>query len=147
MCEWSTATEINTDYFIIERTTDGVYFDEVGFVKAAGNSFQTINYEFEDHSPLNGISYYRLKQYDLDGQNEAFGLVEVSHNIQEIELIQHPDHIQIYLPNDNSTVLTLYDIRGSIIKQTRVSNYYELGFYFIVLTGRTNMYSKMIGVR
>ncbi|MBI4945790.1 MAG: SBBP repeat-containing protein [Bacteroidetes bacterium] len=66
-CEWSTASEINNDYFSIERSKDGINFSQIGTVKGAGNSSVTLNYIFYDHEPYSGVSYYRLKQFDYNG--------------------------------------------------------------------------------
>ncbi|MBI4945906.1 MAG: T9SS type A sorting domain-containing protein [Bacteroidetes bacterium] len=66
-CDWSTATEINNDYFSIERSKDGTNFSQIGTVKGAGNSSVTLNYTFYDHEPYSGLSYYRLKQFDYNG--------------------------------------------------------------------------------
>ena len=67
---WSTASEINNDYFTIERSQNGVYFQEFDIVEGAGNSTHKINYSLIDRDPFDGISYYRLKQTDYDGKFE-----------------------------------------------------------------------------
>jgi hypothetical protein len=64
---WTTAIEINNDYFEIERSADAINFTPVSRVKGAGNSTALLNYSFNDVKPLNGLSYYRLKQVDFDG--------------------------------------------------------------------------------
>lgn len=69
--EWATASEKNNDYFSIERSKDGITWEEVKRVTGAGNSAQLLNYSTLDLAPLDGVSYYRLKQYDFDGQSES----------------------------------------------------------------------------
>jgi hypothetical protein len=64
---WATASEINNDYFTIERSSDGKKFEELLRKQGAGNSTSTLYYSDADESPLNGYSYYRLKQTDYDG--------------------------------------------------------------------------------
>ena len=64
---WSTATEINNDYFTIERSRDAIHFEPIKKIAGAGNSMTTINYETYDRNPYSGTSYYRLKQTDFDG--------------------------------------------------------------------------------
>ncbi len=66
ICNWSTATEIRSSHFEIERSRDGVKFEYLGRVQAAGESYSFKHYEFLDTEPLDGISYYRLKKIDLD---------------------------------------------------------------------------------
>ncbi|OFY65705.1 MAG: hypothetical protein A3H98_12855 [Bacteroidetes bacterium RIFCSPLOWO2_02_FULL_36_8] len=65
--EWATASEKNSNSFSVERSSDNSYFEEIGSVTAKGNSSEQNNYSFTDKTPLSGISYYRLKQYDTDG--------------------------------------------------------------------------------
>ena len=64
---WRTATEINNDYFVVERSQDRVHWEPVTRVKGAGNSTQSIAYRTADQAPLPGTSYYRLMQIDFDG--------------------------------------------------------------------------------
>ncbi|HLG34301.1 MAG TPA: T9SS type A sorting domain-containing protein [Bacteroidia bacterium] len=66
-CSWQTASEVNNDYFTIERSTNGKDFAAAGTVDGAGNSSTTLTYSFTDETPAGGISYYRLKQTDFDG--------------------------------------------------------------------------------
>ena len=65
---WSTASELNNDFFTIERTHDLEKFEEVITVKGQGTVNSKSNYTSIDDSPLPGKSYYRLKQTDFDGQ-------------------------------------------------------------------------------
>lgn len=64
---WSTASEVNNDYFTVQKTLDGVIFEDVKKVDGHGNSINTIEYEDFDIQPYNGQSYYRLAQTDFDG--------------------------------------------------------------------------------
>ena len=64
---WATASELNNDYFTIERSSDGIHFEEILRQKGAGNNTFTLYYSAEDVNPLNGYNYYRLKQTDYDG--------------------------------------------------------------------------------
>ena len=63
---WATATEINNDYFEVERSADGIKFISIDKINGAGNSAQILNYSTVDNTPLMGISYYRLKQTDYN---------------------------------------------------------------------------------
>jgi hypothetical protein len=64
---WATASEINNDYFTVERSADANHFTEVLRKNGAGNSTSILNYQDADQHPLSGHSYYRLKQTDYDG--------------------------------------------------------------------------------
>lgn len=78
--EWTTATEQNNDYFTVERSTNGLTFDEIAEVPGAGNSNQPIDYSIYDDSPVLGTTYYRLKQTDFDGKYEYFDIVAVNYS-------------------------------------------------------------------
>jgi hypothetical protein len=64
---WSTASEVNNDFFEIQRSSEGTLWETIGLRKGAGNSTAPQLYELEDKKPLRGLSYYRLKQVDFDG--------------------------------------------------------------------------------
>ncbi len=65
--DWRTATEINNDFFTVERSGDGFNFQAVGTISGAGNSTGVLDYAFVDDDPKPGITYYRLRQTDFDG--------------------------------------------------------------------------------
>ncbi len=66
--KWTTATEIDNDFFSVERSADGITFEKIDQVKGAGNSSMLRNYAYTDASPLMASSYYRLRQVDYDGK-------------------------------------------------------------------------------
>lgn len=70
LLNWSTASEENFDYFLIERSADGVAYEPLAEVKGAGWSREILSYSYTDPFPLNGKSYYRLKAVDLDATFE-----------------------------------------------------------------------------
>ncbi len=74
---WSTASEINNEYFIVERSTDGRNFKEIIRQDGAGNSQVTLNYSDVDLSPETGINYYRLKQVDYNGSYSYSAIIPV----------------------------------------------------------------------
>lgn len=76
---WTTASESNNDFFEIERSSDGINFSSVVKINSQNsNSSQPLNYSAQDNNPLNGKSYYRLKQVDKDGKYSYSSLVTVS---------------------------------------------------------------------
>lgn len=68
---WQTASEFNSDYFILSRSNDGIQWFDITQIEAAGFSNEISNYEFIDFSH-NLNSYYRLTQVDIDGKTEVF---------------------------------------------------------------------------
>ena len=65
---WQTTSEINNNYFTIERSVDAQSWEAVTKVNGAVNSSTVKNYSFVDKNPYTGVSYYRIKQTDLDGK-------------------------------------------------------------------------------
>lgn len=77
LIKWATATELNNDYFTIERSTDGLSFETIATTDGAGNSTQQVNYCHSDFPDYYGLIYYRLKQTDFDGAFEQFQIIAV----------------------------------------------------------------------
>lgn len=84
--EWSTLSQRDNDYFTIERSSDGNNFESIGEVKGTGNSNEVLSYDFIDNEPVQGLSYYRLRQTDFNGETETFNAVAVKY-IVEIEKV------------------------------------------------------------
>ena len=99
---WTTATEINNDYFTIEKSTDAVNFEMIDEVPGAGNSQSILNYNYVDDNVYDGVSYYRLKQTDFNGQFEYFPALSVTNQSSGGTLI-----IEKAKPNPFSSQFTL----------------------------------------
>jgi hypothetical protein len=113
--DWQTTTEINNNYFIIERSINGENWEEVILINGAGNSSEMLHYHSKDEKPYEGISYYRLKQIDFD---ESFSYSE----IKTIEII-HNSTIQIYpIPFKNQIT-----IEGNEEELSQIAFYNVLG--------------------
>lgn len=65
--QWSTASEKQNDHFDIERGSGELFFEPLSSINGNGNSAEIVYYSFEDHKPMAGLNYYRLKQVDEDG--------------------------------------------------------------------------------
>lgn len=78
---WTTASETNNQYFILERSIDGISFEKIGKINGIGNSSQLQLYSFEDHFPPNGINYYRLKQIDYNGEFSFSKIIDVNNKV------------------------------------------------------------------
>ncbi|TAH41151.1 MAG: T9SS type A sorting domain-containing protein [Bacteroidetes bacterium] len=119
--KWSTATEINNDYFILERSSDSYEFQPIQIVDAAGNSSHTLNYKTVDASPLSGISYYRLKQTDYDGRSSNSQVVSVDFRKQKDEFTIYPnpatdDVILVYhCQKSSATRIRVLDLKGQLV--------------------------------
>jgi hypothetical protein len=76
--DWETATEINNEEFIIDRSADLQDWEQIVIVPGAGNSNQSLNYSSVDLRPMDGLSYYRLTQRDYDGASETFAPISIT---------------------------------------------------------------------
>ena len=118
MLEWSTSTEINNDYFIIENSKDGYNWNTVSQIPGNGNSNQLNEYSYQDRQPYLGQSYYRLKQTDYDGGFEYLGPVTVNYLGQNsFSIYPNPasDVLSFQSENLEGTVLTIVSLAGKKI--------------------------------
>ena len=80
--KWVTASEKNSDYFTIEKTTDGILFEPVGTRQGAGNSIYHTSYLLVDDNVEPVINYYRLKQTDFDGNSKYSDLISIDNRLE-----------------------------------------------------------------
>jgi hypothetical protein len=92
LLEWRTASEFNSAFFGVERSPDGVRFQEIGRVNAAGDALVDMNYQFLDPAPLDGTSYYRLQKVDRDGSGAPSHMVAVTMGRQD-GLVVYPNPV------------------------------------------------------
>ena len=74
---WATASELNFDYFDIEKSKDGIVFNSIGKVNGHGTTNERNDYTYNDEKPYIGKNYYRLKSVDFDGYTEYFNVIMV----------------------------------------------------------------------
>ncbi len=96
--KWETASELNNNYFTVQKTTDGVSYEDVATVKGAGNSAQLLQYQITDMAPSEGLSYYRLKQTDYNRLSTYSDLRAIEINESEFKFIIFPN------PNDGTDI-------------------------------------------
>jgi hypothetical protein len=148
MLNWITASEINNDYFTVDRSADGINFTSISKINGVGNSTKMLSYSSIDDTPLDGISYYRLIQTDFNGETSSSKLKAVEFNES------YDFHLKIYPnPFTNETTfqttkpledasLIVSNSYGQIVKQeknisgqrfTMNRENLSLGIYFIKL--------------
>lgn len=114
--DWQTASEINNDYFTIEKSKTATNWMIVTQVSGAGNSNNTLSYSANDKAPYNGISYYRLKQTDFDGQYSYSQIraVNFNQNTAEVVIYPNPTNNQITIQADKQELsdIKIYNILG-----------------------------------
>ena len=120
--KWSTATEINVDYIVVQRSVDGHTFADIGRVKAFGNSNTIRHYSLTDSEPVIGNLYYRLHSVDFDGKEEFSRVIAVRYlSSNAVQVFPNPAGKQVdiqlnFVPAEQTThVLT--DLYGRTIAQ------------------------------
>jgi hypothetical protein len=114
LISWSTSSENNNKGFEIERSTNGVDFEKIGFVKGIGNSNKINSYFF---NYINTEStFYRLKQIDFDGQFEYSNTIATKNKKIESEILPNPFKDEITIINENTITKTeIIDITGKVV--------------------------------
>ena len=121
---WTTATELNNDRFEVERSADGKNYETLGSVAGMGTTETEQEYRFTDRQPLNGTSYYRLRQIDFDGAFEYSPVVIAERKTETVTLFPNPVQgvLNYRLSSEfDSAVLTVRDARGATVLSQMVA--------------------------
>lgn len=154
---WETASEVNNDYFTIERSYDSRQWESIAEVEGFGNSNRLIEYCEEDE-PNYGLVYYRILQTDLDGSysySETKSIIVPSRK-NELEVFPNPatDHIYVRA-NDIRKGIKILDINGkNVIDISQIPrdtdlllsldiSSLEAGIYIIQVGGSSQLFSKI----
>ncbi|MBW6480923.1 MAG: hypothetical protein K0B37_15945 [Bacteroidales bacterium] len=123
---WTTGTEINNDFFTIERSRDSYGWEVLGFVNGAGNSSTPKSYTFNDIHPLDGLAYYRLKQTDFDGRFKYYGPIAANYDFGleglEFKVMKQFSNWIIAVPNDGMYQVEVYNMQGHRLASEKVDN-------------------------
>ena len=153
--DWITSTEINNDYFTIERSQDGSDFTPILNIKGAGNSSNILNYSDVDYNPLQGVSYYRLKQTDFDGESSYSKTIVINNTPQIFKIYPNPNNGEfINIEGLSGTEkVNLTDAQGKLIKRFNAEgnsslrinlSEYDNGMYFFVITTNQDVITEKI---
>jgi hypothetical protein len=119
---WTTASEQSSMSFQLEKSRDLVHWSAISVLDAAGNSTVKKTYSFTDSDVLSGVSYYRLKQIDLNGSYEYYGPISLkcSNQSNSIHAFPNPNNgdfgVEIVCAEDVSlSTITLSDLSGKLI--------------------------------
>jgi len=126
--DWTTGQEINHDFFAVERRSMVGEFEEIGQVYIGVANSVGKQYSFTDELPLDGVSYYRLRQIDLDGTASYSDVVAVNRGVdgQASILNFFPNPVtesmtlQLNLPSEGPVIIRAIDASGRELLQTRV---------------------------
>lgn len=165
---WATASELNNDYFTIERSEDGENFTDLLTKRGAGNSTVTRVYTDVDPNPLKGVNYYRLKQTDYNGNFSRSEIKSVNFSeitdtdINMLSIYPNPFKggfkISFNSAKDGEATFMVLNVSGSIVAEKKIqaqsgNNSFEYleeselppGIYFAYLiVGETKLSQKII---
>jgi len=120
--KWRTATEKNNAYFSIQRSRDGVKWEEIAQKKGAGDSYTVRSYDHTDPLPMPGYNYYRLQQFDFDGASSfsPIRVVAVQGKPSDALVFPNPTSSVLYVQlNDDTEVdyqLEVFNVTGQRMK-------------------------------
>jgi len=124
MVAWTTESEHNNDYFSVERSGNAKDFETIARIDGAGTSTATINYNFVDKRPLNGLSYYRLKQTDYNGEFSYSPILSalVEAPVQKLSVFKSSvSQITVHLADvEEPNQIALFDMDGFLIFETTI---------------------------
>jgi hypothetical protein len=139
LLKWATASEDHSAYFEVQRSANGINWQSLNHIKAAGNSTNIINYNTTDS--INGITgniYYRLKQVDLDGNATYSGIQEVNiGDRKQLQVFPSPAQNIVYVRATNASekIAGLYNMAGqNILPGLRINTIGER-FFSIDISG------------
>jgi len=128
---WTTLSETNNHYFVVERSTDASFFMEIGRVNGAGNSTTVRHYDFLDVQAMqshSGVIYYRLKQVDFNGMFSYSDIVPVQIAQQNMFQLMHATFADggvlsgVFTANKAGIAhLTCFDMAGKMVLNTKIS--------------------------
>jgi hypothetical protein len=114
---WTTASEINNDYFIVYKSYDGFNFEPIQVIDGYGNSNYLREYFTYDYDNYNGIIYYKLKQVDYDGRFEEFSIIPFDNRVKQKKVIKILNYIGQETDEKYKGFKILYYEDGSIEKR------------------------------
>lgn len=140
---WATASELNFDYFSVEKSVDGILFSEIGRVQGHGTTSIQHSYTFADNNATIGKLYYRLKSVDFDGYSEYFSIEKVEYSDQKSFMI-YPNpvtgdrlNLRMNFRSDQLVIIQATDITGSQVLKYVTSPINE---FFIPISLRPGAY-------
>jgi hypothetical protein len=122
--QWSTATEVNNDHFVVQHSYDGREFEDFARVEGAGTTYEEMTYSAEHSAPIKGINYYRIAQVDYDGTTSHSDIVSIQMS-KALTLQLRPTIVENTLNYDvgNATAkMIIMSIDGSMYQEQYVDN-------------------------
>lgn len=135
LLEWSTASEINSSHFDLEKSTDGIKYGRIATVNAAGQSSDILHYQYTDKEVKSEYNYYRLRSVDLDNDQQISDVVIIRMKGigQRLYVIGNPfsDNISLRLFKEPvaNPHLKLYDMGGRLLAEKQFAKGQQLIYW------------------
>jgi hypothetical protein len=121
---WRTVSEIENDYFILERSQDGVDFTEIATVEGNGTTSLPMDYLYVDETFSGGLNYYRLKQVDFNGYNETFKTIALSSDYEEdLTLFPNPTKNIIRVSSKDQLIDPILTVQNAMVQTVLIENF------------------------
>ena len=120
---WMTVTEQSNDYFLVERSVGMEHWEVIDHVDGAGNSTEPIHYRSMDIDPYAGVSYYRLKQFDLNGEYSYSGIKAIElFEAGGITVYPNPTNGDVFVEGNDYEIeeIQVYDLYGKEIEVEKI---------------------------
>jgi len=114
--DWVVASQVNNDYYTIEKSLDAYNWEELAILPGAGNTNTQMSYTTYDENPIIGHNYYRLTQTDYDGQFESFRPIAVTLKEERKEIIKRTNLLGQSVENSYIGIVILIWDNGDIQK-------------------------------
>ena len=116
--KWQTASEKNTQSFIVQRSSNGVNWTDLASLNAAGENTQTNSYSYQDKNPFPGMNYYRIKSVDVDGKT-SYSLIKTNRFLPDQQLLTVMNNLSgtnsISIQVKKETSIALYNSDGIVL--------------------------------
>lgn len=114
--KWKTSSETNNEFFTLEKSADGLSWENFKYVNGSGTTSKEVTYSVNDNQPYYPATYYRLSQTDYDGQSEIFKSIRVEKFPSEIILYPNPfENTLTIQSNETFDLVELQDIEGRVV--------------------------------
>ncbi|MBX7109552.1 MAG: T9SS type A sorting domain-containing protein [Chitinophagales bacterium] len=123
LLQWTTASELNNDYFTVERSSDAKTFESIAFIDGAGNATHQNSYAYTDEDPYDNISYYRLRQTDFNGSfsySKTISVIKITPD-SCFNISPNPFHfsttISYAIPEAAIVQIDIFDAAGHLVQR------------------------------
>lgn len=155
--KWATGMELDNDFFVVEKSIDGVTFFPIGSVVGQGSTSEVTAYDFVDYNTSSDVSYYRLKQVDFDGVYEYSNIIAVTNSsLEVIKIYPNPAASVLNLASNtgNQSIVTITNIQGVVVSVFEFNHNttidvsdFSKGWYAVSVSNQSTTYTEKVLVK